>query len=327
VLSGGLAAAVFVSACGPGKVEVNPIVPAMKVNRARTPVGSALEVTYTWTVEATAKPIPPNHRAFVHVLDDRKNVLFNDDHVPVPPPDQWQPGKTYSYTRTVFVPVVPYVGPATLIMGLYPSTGKGDRIALKAEDIGMRAHKVGTIELLPQTEDTFLIYKEGWYGAETSPQAPGLERMWTKKEALVSFKNPKRDVVVYLEADTNYKAFDQPPMLTVAANGTAGLTVPIESSEVFLKKIRFTADQLGSGEWVDLRLAMNQSFVPKAKGLNQDERELGLLVYHLYVVEAEKLGTPPEGVADAATLPVAPAGKPAPRPLPASSKAKAAGTR
>jgi hypothetical protein len=39
---------------------------------------------------------------------------------------------------------------------------------------------------------------------------------------------------------------------------------------------------------------MNQSFVPKVKGVNtHDDRELGLLVYHLYVSEADKLGAPP----------------------------------
>ena len=298
-----IAVAVLLCACKQKRVDVNPIVPSMKVNRERAAVGGALEVTYTWTTEAGARPIPENHRAFVHFLDDHKGVLFHDDHVPVPPPDQWQPGKTYSYTRTVFVPLVPYVGPAQLIMGLYPSTGKGDRIALKAEDIGMSAFKVGSMELLPQTEDIFLVYKEGWYGAETSPQDPTLARTWTKKDAFVSFKNPKRDVIVYLEADTNVKAFPQPPVLTVSVGTGAGLQVPIESADVFLRKIRFKADQLGEEEWVDLRLAMNQSFVPKAAGLSQDARELGLLVYHLYVMEADKLGAAPApAVADAVSL-------------------------
>jgi len=318
-----VAAAVVMAACGKPRVEVNPIVPAMKANRERTPVGSVLEVTYTWTAEAGARKIPANYRAFAHFVEGR-TVLFNDDHVPVPPPDQWQPGQTYTYTRTVFVPVVPVVGPVQLIMGLYPSSGNGDRIALKAEDIGMHAHKVGTLELLPQTENIFLVYKEGWHGVETAPDDPKAERTWTKKEALVSFKNPKRDVVVYLEADTNFKAFPQPPVLTVSTNGGAGLQIPIDSSDVFLKKIRFKADQLGTDEWVDLRLTMNQSFVPKTMGLNQDERELGLLVYHLNILEADALGTPPPAaVVDAG--PLAPAGK-APAPAPAS-KARPAVTK
>jgi hypothetical protein len=314
-------AATLLPACRRNTVEINPIVPAMKVSRERAPLGSALEVTYTWTTEAGAKKIPPGYQAFAHVLDSRKTVLFTDDHVPVPPPDQWEPGKTYTYTRTVYVPVTPYVGTAQLVMGLCPTEGKGERIALKAEDIGMRAHKVGTLELLPQTENIFLVYKEGWYGNEATPENP-IERTWTKKEALVSFKNPKRDVVLYLEADTNLKAFPQPPVLTVSVGAGTGLQLPIESSDVFSKKIRFKADQLGQDEWVDLRLALSQSFVPKTMGINQDERELGLLVYHLYVGEADKLGEAAVGptVVDAGPVTLPTPAAPAAAIVPASSK-------
>jgi len=170
------------------------------------------------------------------------------------------------------------------------------------------------MELLPQTENIFLVYKDGWHSPESSPQNPTLERTWTKKDALVSFKNPKKDVVVYLESDTNYKAFDQPPVLTMAVAGKNGVTVPIENSEVFLKKVRVKAENLGNDEWVDLRLSMNQSFVPKLKGVNtHDERELGLLVYHLYVGEADKLGNvPATTVVDAGPVTLPPPASPAP---------------
>ena len=178
-------------------------------------------------------------------------------------------------------------------MGLTPPSGKGERIALKGEDTGLREYKVAKMELLPQTENIFLVYKEGWHSPEASPQNPSLERTWTKKEALVSFKNPRRDVVLYLEADTNAKAFKEPPVLTVSLGSNRGIVMPIQDSELFLKKIRFSKEDLGEGEWVDLKLAMSESFVPKDLGLNNDPRELGLLVYHLYVGDAEELGKVP----------------------------------
>lgn len=298
-----LASLALVPACGKGKeAEVNPIVPKFEVNRSRAPLGSAVEVTYTWTLEPGAKKLTSDYRALVHFLDNHEVMLFEDDHVPVPPPSTWEPGKTYSYTRTKFIPIYPYVGEVEVRMGLYPS-GRGERVALKGEDAGMREYKVAKMELLPQTENIFLVFKEGWHSPEASPQNPSLERTWTKKDALVSFKNPKKDVVVYLEADTNSKAFDAPPVLTVAVNNKAGVVVPIENSEVFLKKIKVKAEDLGQDEWVDLRLSMNQSFVPKVKGVNPaDDRELGLLVYHLFVGEADKLGSSLQ-VVDAAPLP------------------------
>jgi hypothetical protein len=74
---------------------------------------------------------------------------------------------------------------------------------------------------------------------------------------------------------------------------------------------------------VDLKLSMSRFFVPKTLGLNTDDRELGLNVYHLYVGEADKLGSFPEGeLVDAAPLapakaaPKVPAGK-----APAATKA------
>ena len=296
---------------------VNDIVPQVSFNRMRTPLGSAIEVTYTWKVEPTAKKIAADYRVLVHFLDSHRVMLFEDDHAPIPPTSSWEPGKTYSYTRTKFIPIYPYVGDVEVRVGLTPPSGRGERLALKGDDAGLREYRVAKMELLPQTENIFLVYKEGWHSPEASPQNPGLERTWTKKEGLVSFKNPKKDVIVYLEADTNVKAFTEKPVLTVSVGGNKGVVVPIENSELFLKKIRISKDDLGTGEWVDLRLTMNQSFVPKALGINEDDRELGLLVYHLYVGEADKLGTVPEGTVVAAG--------PVTVPTPAPSKAPAKG--
>jgi hypothetical protein len=311
--------------------EVNAIVPSFTINRPRAPLGSAVEITYNWNVEPSAKKLGKDYKALVHFLDSHGVMLFDDDHMPSPPTTAWEPGKSYSYTLTKFIPIYPYVGESQVRMGLYRDR---ERVGLKGEDAGMQEYKVDKVELLPQTENIFLVYKEGWHNPESRTDNPGLEVTWTKKDALVSFKNPKKDVIVYLEADTNSKAFDAPPVLTIAVAGKVGLVVPIESSEVFLEKIRVKAADLGSDEWVDLRLSMNQSFVPKLKGVNAtDDRELGLMVYHLYVGEADKLGNVPS-VVDAipVSLPV-PAASPAagkgPAPRPGAKPAAKAspGTR
>jgi hypothetical protein len=316
-----VAGAAAAAGCGRRQTaEVNDIVPKFEVNRSRAPLGSAIEVTYSWQVEPTAKKLTQDHRAFVHFVDSHGVMLFEDDHTPTPPVTTWEPGKTYSYTRTKFIPVYPYVGDVDVRMGLAP-VGKGERVMLKGEDAGLREFKVAKIELLPQTENIFLVYKEGWHNPESSPQNPSLERTWTKKDALVSFKNPKKDVIVYLEADTNFKAFDQPPVLTLAVNNKAGITIPIPNSEVFTRKVRVKAADLGPDEWVDLRLSSNQSFIPRLKGVNtQDDRELGVLVYHLYVAEADKLGNPTDVVdASPVTLPALASGTATASTTPASA--------
>jgi hypothetical protein len=316
------ASVALLPSCGRRKPEVNDIVPSVKFNRTRIPLGSPVEVTSTWTLGPTAKKVPEGYNAFVHFLDSHRVLLFADSHQPVPSPVAWEPGKTYSYTRTVFVPVYPYVGDVEVRTGLFPVQGKKDRLALKGDDAGLSEYRVGKIEFQPQTENIFLVYKEGWHNPEAHPENPSIERTWTKKDALVSFKNPKKDVILYLEADTCFKCFAEPPVLTLSANNKAGVTVAIEDSQVFLKKIRIKAADLGTEDWVDLRLSMNQSFVPKllTPPMNTDDRELGLLVYHLFVGEVDKLGEiPAETVVDAAQVAPAAAAKP-------GAKAPAKGT-
>jgi hypothetical protein len=328
----GLLGALALASCGRRKVEVNDVVPSFSVNQTRVPLGSAIETTFSFAVGPQFKKVQQEFRPFVQFLDSHDVLLFADSYVPGTPVTAWEAGKTYTEKRTVFVPVYPYVGDVTVVMGLAPAAGRGERIALKGEDVGLRAYKVAKLELLPQTENIFLVYKEGWHSPEASTHNPSLERTWTKKDALVSFKNPKKDVVIYLEADTNFKAFPQPPELTLAVGGKAGVKIPIENAEVFLKKIRVKAEYLGTDEWTDLRFSLNQSFVPKALGINQDDRELGVMVYHLFVGEADKLGEiTGEGVLDAAPMPelakLAPI-KPSASPSPAAkAPGKAAGTK
>jgi hypothetical protein len=212
-------------------------------------------------------------------------------------------------------------------MGLYPAQGKGERPALKGDDVGLHAYKVAKMEFLPQTENIFLVYKDGWHNPEAMPQNPGVERTWTKKEALVSFKNPRKDVVLYLEADTCTKCYPEPAVLTVSVNNKVGTKVPIETAELFLRKVKIKAEDLGAEDWVDLRLTMNQAFVPKQLPElfknTTDDRELGLLVYHLFVGEADKLGEiPADTVVQAAALEPAAAGKAATAKAPAKPASK-----
>jgi len=300
------AAALVVPGCGPRKPkDINAIVPTVTLNRDRVPLKSAVEVTYSWKCEPTMKKLTEEHRAFVHFVDKDGYTLFTDDHMPTPAPTSWEPGKTYSYSRTVFVPSYQYVGKVEVRVGLEPVSGaRRTRVAMKGDDTGLREYRVATLEFLPEIENIYLVEKEGWHDPETSRDNPGLERTWTKRQAVTSFKNPKKDVVVYLEADTNAKAFSKPPALVVSVGGKTGVVVPITSSELFLKRIRFKAADLGDADWVDLRLTMSDSFVPKDLGLNDDWRELGLMVYHLHVLDADQLGTLPSGteVLDAGPL-------------------------
>lgn len=272
--------------CATAEDTAPALLPALQARPQRPPLGSAMEMKYSWTTGPGFTKPAPGSRALVHFLDTHGLVLFTDDHTPTPAPDKWLPGKTYTYDRTFFVPVYPYVGQVHVVMGLSASGDHPQPGGLKAGDRGPLMHTVATLEVLPQVDNIFLVYKEGWHTPESAPENPALELAWTKKDAVVAFKNPKKDIVIYLEADTDSKAFARPPVLTLTIGTTTVATIPVKTKAVFLKKIQVKAANLGGEEWVDLHLVMNGSFTRTVRG--EGERELGLRVRHLYVGEASR---------------------------------------
>src|SRR5215210_1229194 len=147
--------ACFVGSCRRTEPEPPPVATAsFHINQARVPLGSPVEVTYKFVVARDAPPIRENYRVFVHFLDSDKERMWTDDHDPPIPTTQWKPGQVIEYTKTMFVPVYPYMGPTTVLMGLY-STSSNSRLPLAGENNGQRAYNVGQFDLLPQTENIF----------------------------------------------------------------------------------------------------------------------------------------------------------------------------
>jgi hypothetical protein len=305
-----------------GAVPANDITATFKANRMNAPLDSAIEVTYTWTTGPEFKKIEGDYRSLVHFVDQGKVLLFTDDHAPTPAPSQWEPNKTYSYTRTVFVPVVTYIGDATVTMGLYPN-GRGERIPLKGEDFGLREYVVGKMQFLAQVENVRVYYKEGWHNPDAGPN-PMVETTWTKKEAVLSFKNPKKPIIVYLQFDAPYSEKNYPtgpPTLTLTAQGKSGITHTFTNGELIEKKVRFKAEDLGTEDTVELKFSMDQTIVPKnISSSSTDDRELGVRLYDVFVGVEDELGTVPN-VIDAAPITPAPAAKGGKAPAKPAAKA------
>src|SRR5436189_1518957 len=173
--------------------------PSVTLSHARAPLGSPIDITYKFVIAGDAR-FDQDYRVMVHVLDSDEEMMWTDDHNPPVPTTQWKPGQTVEYTRTVFVPIYPYVGDATIQLGLY-STQSQKRLALNGDDMGQRAYRVAKLQLLPQTENVFTVFKDGWHPAEVAEHNASVEWQWTKKEATLAFKNPRKDSIFYLDAD------------------------------------------------------------------------------------------------------------------------------
>lgn len=279
----GLAVGFGFTACGNDKTtESRPITASVDTNKPRAPIGSPIEITYRFDVGADSAPIDKDYRVFVHFLDSHNALLFNDDHDPPEPTSSWDAGSTLEYERTLFIPLYPYLGTASINVGLYiPDTG--ERLGLAGIDDGNLAYQVGQIELLDQKENIFLVYKEGWHQLENDPDNRSMEWQWTKQEAVCSFRNPKKESVLFLEADTNLHAFEEPLEVAVMIGENEIAKFTVKERDPFLKKITIPVGALGDEDWVDLRLVNSSSFVPAEKNIGDDTRELALRVHHLYI--------------------------------------------
>ncbi len=268
---------VTLAACG--RAEPPVASPSATTSRQRAPLGGPVDVTYRFQVLPDAT-IDDDYRVLVHFVDADDELMWTDDHEPPTPTSQWKAGQTIEYTRTVFVPVYPYLGQATIQVGLYdPRTGR--RLRLSGRDNGQHAYAVASIELLPQSEAVFLIYGDGWHDQEVSPTNALEEWRWTRKEARVSFRNPQRGVTIYLDADGRPDVFAAPPQVSLRVGDQVVDTFSIRDTARFLRRTRVSAAALGTGEMVDLVIAVDKTFVPAEHGAN-DRRELGLRVYHLF---------------------------------------------
>jgi hypothetical protein len=270
-----LAVAVLPS-CGGKRDEAPPVATvAASMSRDRVAIGSPVRFTYRFDVAQGAK-IDGDYRVFVHVLDPDGERLWDDDHSPSVPTSQWKPGQHVEYTRTVFVPNYPYIGEARVRVGLYQDD---KRLPLSASEVSRREYEVAKFELLPQSENIFLIYKDGWHPAEVDADNPASEWQWTQKAGTISFRNPKKDATFYLEHDARTDLFTPPQQVTVRLGGQTIGTFPADSKDRELMTFPVAAAQFGTGDMSELVIEVDKTFKPGGG----DPRELGIRVFHAFV--------------------------------------------
>jgi hypothetical protein len=251
--------------------------PGLTISRDRVAIGSPVKLTYRFDVAENAK-IDGDYWVFVHVLDPDDEQLWTDDHLPPVATSQWRGGQRVEYTRTVFVPNYPYIGEARVRLGLY-SQSSGRRLPLAGTEVSRREYSVAKFELRPQSENIFLIYKDGWHAAEVDASNPASEWQWTQKAGTISFRNPKKNATLYLEYDARVDLFNPPQQVTLRiGNQTVG-SFAASSKERTLTTFPITAAQFGTGEMAELVVDVDKTFKPGAG----DSRELGIRVFHVFI--------------------------------------------
>lgn len=271
------------AACGSQPDGPPAAEPSVEFSRTAIALGSPVDVTYRFKVADDAR-FDQDYHVMVHFLDSEGELMWTDDHLPETPTSQWKPGQEISYTRTMFVPVVPYIGDTTVNMGLYSLRDKR-RLPLSGETAGQHAYKVASVELLPQTGNVFLVFKNGWHETEVAPQNPGVEWQWTKKTATLTFRNPRRDSTFYLHADNPGGGLADTQKVEILVNGQAVDSFELAPGKEVIHRAPITADALGSADMAELQIQVDKTFVPALlpAANSRDSRELGVRVFHMFV--------------------------------------------
>lgn len=284
LLAIGLAVLAAAPGCRKKDPDAPPVAtPSVTLSHDKAPLGSPLDITYKFVVANDAH-FDQDYRVMAHVVDTDEEMIWNDDHNPPVPTTQWKPGQTIEYTRTIFVPVYPYVGEASIQVGLY-STATQKRLPLTGENAGQRAYKVARLQLQPQTENLPSAFKEGWHPAEVAERNATVQWQWTKKDATFTFKNPKKNCVFYFDVDSPGSVFKEDQQVQLSLNGQSLDRFTLKPGEEQLKRIPLTAAQLGNGDIAEIEIAVDKTYVPALvqAASSKDPRELGVRVFHAFV--------------------------------------------
>jgi hypothetical protein len=280
-----LALALVAGGCGRTEDTAPPVAtPSLTLSRPDAAVGSPIDMTYRFVVASDAPAFAEDYWVFVHFLDTDGELMWTDDHQPATPTRQWQPGATIEYARTMFIPKFPYTGETRVEVGLV-SPESGERVPLQGQNEGMRSYRVATFNLRLQSDNVFVVFNNGWHETEVADEASGLEWQWTKREATLSFRNPRRDSVFFLQLDQPVKPFPEPQRVEVRIGPSVIDSFALPPATRELRRVNVTAEQFGSSDTVEVTIAVDKTFVPRAvpELRSTDPRELGVRVFRAFV--------------------------------------------
>ena len=187
----------------------------------------------------------------------------------------------------MFIPKFPYVGETTVEIGLFSPTS-GNRLPLTGTTEGQRSYRVATFDMRLESDPLVVVFGDGWYETEVSEGAgrEWQEWQWSRQEATLSFRNPKRGVRLYLQADQPVKeAFSEPQRVETRIGPTLVDSFLMTPGGAELRRMDIPAGSFGGEETIEMRISVDKTFVPAALPAfrSADRRELGIRVFRVFV--------------------------------------------
>ena len=277
-----------------GKKEGDQIADVgVKLNLSLSPdtITDFLYVTmdYEYEILDDFNKIDKDYLVFVHFWRLKsKEMLVQDDHLPVKKTTEWKAGDKVSYSRMFFIPKfldeldIDFEGfeEIKLQSGLYDPQNPTEKIVLFNQVLNVQPASINAPDI---------IYSEGWNEEEMNlALSDPFYRVWrwTTKKAECIIENPKKKSVLIIKGGLHKSIFqDQTVILKI--NDTL-LEAFISDSITFEKKYMLTPEQLGDEPEFKLTIETNETFIPSSLNPeNKDSRELGVQLYLLYFREVQ----------------------------------------
>ena len=230
-----------------------------------------------------------NHMIFVHFWRMKsKEMLVQDDHLPIKKTGEWKPGDKISYTRMFFIPKfldeldIDFEGfeEIKLQVGLYDPLNPTEKIILFNKVLNVQPASINAPDI---------IYSEGWNEEEMNLAiADPFCRVWrwTTKKAECIIENPKKKSVLIIKGGL-HKSIFQDQTVTLKINDSELDSFTSESVS-FDKKYVLMPEQLGDEPEFTLTIETDKTVVPSSlDSNNKDNRELGIQLYLLYFREVQ----------------------------------------
>ena len=131
-----------------------------------------------------------------------------------------------------------------------------------------------------------LAYTSGWHPPESDATTPESTWRWTQQLAVLSFTNPNADAVLYLDYAARPDALAEGPQTVTVSIGDQVLqSFVADSTGKRLHGTHLPAATLGTGDRVEIQIAVDRTFVPATLPAGgRDRRKLGIQVYNAFVV-------------------------------------------
>jgi hypothetical protein len=280
-----LVAGLMAGCAGPEVDTAKPVVtPSFAVKSPRVTAGRPFDFNLRFDVSPDARAFTEDYVVFVHFIDGTGKMIGAADHEPPTPTREWKAGSSVDYSRTTFPPASSHRGDTKVVVGLYlPSSG--ERVPIAGELFESRAVVVGSFNVTDLDDPYPVSFREGWHSPE-SAKTSGVEWRWSMKSGKISFPNPKRDVVLVIQADQPAHAFvEEPQQVQVKLGDSVVDAFRLATGPPELRRIALSPSQLGDGQTVDVAVVSDKTFVPATVAAlkSADTRQLGVRVFRAYV--------------------------------------------